>query len=165
MAERQVRSSRSHQMRHSTLCAQSEPLPLRECRSGLDSSRAQIAHTCFGKSGRFCPMRQPLFQTLRFEVTARSWTLDIFCPLILTPDPNISTVLTSQYTSRSNDLCPMASTLGIAADALDWSEPFAEGPTSCSARSQHGKCGTSTIFDAAAQREYLSFAQVVENLE
>ncbi len=55
-------------------------------------TRADSPHK-LGNSGRFCPVVRPLFQALRFRVTAGSWTLGILSPPILPPCPDISPLL------------------------------------------------------------------------
>lgn len=66
----------------------------RSRREFASSSRARIAQTCLGSSGRFWPMIRPLFQALRFRVTAGNRTLGMICPPIHPPHPIISTAPT-----------------------------------------------------------------------
>jgi hypothetical protein len=61
-----------------------------------------VAQTCLGLSGRFRPMRRPLFHTLRFCVTVGSSILGMFCPPFLPPSPYLNTALTTQYGMSEN---------------------------------------------------------------
>jgi len=54
---------------------------------------SEIHRTSRSAVSSFWPMTRPLFQALRFGVTAGRWTLGIVCPPILPPSPDISTAL------------------------------------------------------------------------
>ncbi len=73
----------------------------RSRRLPASSRRARMAQTCLGSNGRFYPTRRPLFQALRFWVTAGSWTLGMICPPSVPPSQNISTALTQYLSLKS----------------------------------------------------------------
>ena len=66
-----------------------------------------MAQTCFASSGRFCPMRRPLFQGLYFGLIAGSWLLDMNCPPSIPPAPSTDTVSIGGYYQSCE--CPVSS--------------------------------------------------------
>ena len=79
----------------------------RSLRFPANSSRALMAQTCFASSGRFCPMRRPLFQGLYFGLIAGSWLLDMNCPPSIPPAPSTDTVSIFGYYQSCE--CPVSS--------------------------------------------------------
>ena len=67
---------------------------VRSLKLPASSSLARIAQTCLGRRGRFWPIIRPLFQALRFRVSAGSYTRGIIGPPILPPYPSINPLLT-----------------------------------------------------------------------
>ncbi|MEP1611085.1 MAG: hypothetical protein ABJL72_04105 [Roseobacter sp.] len=68
-----------------------------------------MAQTYFGRNGRSCPMRRPLFQARRLGVIAGSCTLGIFCPPYRPPNPSVGIALT-----MDNSTIAMTALDGIA---------------------------------------------------
>ena len=114
-----------------------------------NSKRARIAQTCFGKSGRFCPIRRPLFQALCFGIVVGSWILGMIFPPCHPPDPDISIVQTVKPSTFPNVRLQSCGAISIANTPPD--SFFCE-------RTQHKirihRMGSKRTSDAAQHRRF-----------